>query len=366
MVAKRRSVLAPRFPFKNLVFQGGGVKAYVYHGALRVLDEYDILPQIERVAGTSAGALQATVLSFRLGIEETIDLYKTVDHAKIRSQRNADDDEGRAGILASGLKQVQGDLESVNRFLRRYGYYSNSYVKTWLDEAIAAQCDGNGRATFAEFRDRGFRDLYTVAANLTQQRLEVFAADTTPEVAVADAVLMSGSVPFFFEAVRFDGERLGRGDYYMDGGVLSNYPLTIFDDPRFEEASRHFVAGVNWETLGCQMFTPEDRSRRGSEITNIVGYAASVVESLGNMQNVAVEMRTVDSWRSISISNCGVSSLDFDIQPTDSDPRYVELVRSGEQATREYLDNYRLPTDRLAELKERLSNALGIGLAQWD
>ena len=48
------------YPFKNLVFQGGGVKGIAYGGALDVLDKKGILKNIIRVAGTSAGAINAT------------------------------------------------------------------------------------------------------------------------------------------------------------------------------------------------------------------------------------------------------------------------------------------------------------------
>ena len=42
--------------FKNLVFEGGGVKGIAYAGALQVLEQQTIMPDIKRVAGTSAGA----------------------------------------------------------------------------------------------------------------------------------------------------------------------------------------------------------------------------------------------------------------------------------------------------------------------
>lgn len=42
------------YPFKNLVFEGGGVKGIAYGGAVEVLEQSQITPQIERVAGTSA------------------------------------------------------------------------------------------------------------------------------------------------------------------------------------------------------------------------------------------------------------------------------------------------------------------------
>ena len=58
-----------RYPFRNLVFQGGGVKASAYHGALRVLEDEEILPQIERVAGASAGAVVAALLSMHLDVD---------------------------------------------------------------------------------------------------------------------------------------------------------------------------------------------------------------------------------------------------------------------------------------------------------
>jgi NTE family protein len=355
-----KSLLPPRYPFKNLVFQGGGIRAYAYHGALRVLEEYEVLPHIERVAGASAGALQATLLAFRLSAEDTIALYKTVDHAKIRNPEADEEPQHKSNRrLDLPLDRVRDNLSVGNRLLRKFGLYSNEYMHTWLEETIARHCQ-HGRATFAEFRTCGFRDLYIVAVNITRQRAEIFSADTTPEVAVADAVLMSATIPFYFEAVRFDGKTLGQGDYYIDGGALSNFPLTLFDDERFEKDSRHFTHGVNWETLGCRLFTPPDCSQAEPEINNILNYAENVIETMSKVQNVAVDMRAVDRWRSISLSDCCVSTTDFHVQPHESNPKYVEMIQGGELATREYLENYRLPTDRFADVKDKLADLFEI------
>lgn len=361
MVPNRKPLLSSRFPFKNLVFQGGGVKAYVYHGVLRVLDEQGILSQIERVAGTSAGALQAAMLCFRLSTAETIDLYKTVDYARIRSLRpSQDQDQPRTRPLEAQFERIRSNLDAGNRFIHNYGLYSINYLQDWLHHTIAAYCDGNGRATFADFRARGFRDLYTTSVNIIRHQAEIFSYETTPDVPVADAVVMSAAIPFFFEAVQFDGKSIGQGDYYIDGGALNNYPLTIFDDPRFEKDNKHFTYGINWETLGCQLFTPEDCSDRGTEIDNILQYAESVIETMSEAQKVAVDMRSVDRWRSMSISNCCVSTTDFDLKPEESNPKYTEMVKTGEQAAHNYLKNYRLPTDRFSEVKGKLADFLDI------
>ena len=345
----------PNYPFRNLVFQGGGVKAYVYHGVLTVLEENGILPQIKRVAGASAGAIQAALLSFRLNAAETIELYQTVDYSRITdldASRDLGLDPDRP--FEAQLGRIWGNLDAVERLIKRFGIYPNRYLLEWLQDTIAIYCEGNGRATFSDFRALGFRDLHIVVVNATRHRAEIFNADRTPEVSVADAVLMSGSIPFFFEAIKFDGKTIGQGDYYVDGGLLSNYPLTIFDHPKYQKDSRHFTYGVNWETLGCRLYTPPDCDQRNVPITNIINFAQNVVETIGEMQNVAIEQRTVDQLRSILLSNCCVATTDFQINPDPSDPKYVEMVTTGEDAAREYLQNYRLPTDWISELKDKV------------
>lgn len=44
-------------PNKNLVFEGGGFKGVAYGGVFEVLEQRQITPQIQSVAGTSAGAI---------------------------------------------------------------------------------------------------------------------------------------------------------------------------------------------------------------------------------------------------------------------------------------------------------------------
>ncbi len=364
-MTKRPMISLPSFssgyPFRNLVFQGGGVKAYGYHGVLRVLEEHGILKQIERVGGTSAGALQATLLSFRLSVEETIALYKSLDLTQVRSS-SANDEANRreTRLLEAQLGKVRGNLSAINRLIRRFGLYSNDYMRAWLEETIARQCDGDGRATFADFRARGFRDLYIVVVNVSRHRAEVFSAETTPNVAVADAVLMSGSIPFLFEAIQFDGQAIGQGDYYVDGGALSNFPINLFDAPEFAATSRHFTYGINWETLGCRLYTPEDCPQREEPITNLIHFAENLMETIGELQNTTINYRAADRLRSINVSNCCVSPIDFDIRPEMSDPRYRQMVESGEQAAREYLANYRLPTDRFADIKEKIAEFISV------
>ena len=60
------------YPFRNLVFEGGGVKGVAYIGALKVLEEKGILGQIQRIGETSAGAINAVLLALGYTGEEIL------------------------------------------------------------------------------------------------------------------------------------------------------------------------------------------------------------------------------------------------------------------------------------------------------
>jgi NTE family protein len=350
-----------KYPFKNLVFQGGGVKSFAYHGALRVLDEKKILQQIERVAGTSAGALVALLLSFRLDIEDTIELIKKIDYSKIPVVKKTSDPETPSpgvNIISRELDRLQGGMDAVNRLFRSYGWYASVNLSQILEDLIGSYCQGNSRATFADFESYGFRELHVIATNISKHQVADFSARTTPDVAVADALLMSASYPLYFEALRFDGSDFGQGDYYVDGGILNNYPLHIFDGPAFAEESRHYMHGVNWETLGCRLFTPRECPDLSRPITGLISYLDHLFDAIVEAQAIPFENSLIDQLRSISISNCCVGTTDVNIKPETSDPKYIELVNAGEAAAREYLEKYKLPTDKLYDLKARFADFL--------
>ena len=339
--------MAAKYPFKNLVFQGGGVKTFAYHGVVETLDAYGVLPQIERVAGTSAGAVMAACLGFRLSVQETLELFKQIDYSRVSLAAPDKDQKRIPGKLVRGelLDKVVSNVDSINRLLKHYGWYASDYPYQRLQEIIANYCHGNGRATFADFKANGFRDLYIVTTNLSKHRREVFSAETTPHVAVVDALLITQSVPLFFEGVQFNGKTLGSGDYYADGGVVENFPIHIFDDERYAQNSRRFFSGINWETLGARLYTPDNCSHRYRPVTGLLTYMENLLQTLVEAQIVAFENSRVDQLRSINISDCCVQATDFHIRPEDTDARYVELVNAGRTAALNYLNTFSLPGD---------------------
>lgn len=318
------------YPFRNLSLKGGGVRGIAYAGVLEVLEEEGILDQIQRVSGTSAGAITAMITAFRLPVPRVIDIFNTLTFSHVPQARVK---EVRRPVIAD-------ELVCSQRLLSDFGWFSSQYFYDWLQEVIAGQCEGNGRATFADFRARGFRDLYIVASNITRQRAEVFSAETHPDVAVADAVRMSMSIPLYFEALRFDGKSFGSGDLYVDGGVFDNFPIKYFDDQRFAHDSNWFVSGVNWETLGCYLYTPDGCEGEQKEIGNVFQFMTELMESYVVEYREGFFRRDLaEQMRTITISDQCVRATQFDI--TVDSPEYEMLIESGRAATREFLKNYR-------------------------
>ena len=143
----------------NLVFQGGGVKGIVYAGALRVLEEEEILPCVEQVAGTSAGAITATLVALGYTPKEIEDLLIPLDFEKF--------EDGRAG--------------GIFRIFRRYGFFRGDYFLEWM-RCRVGQKTGNAKTTFRELAERRedgepFLGLQLFTTDLTTGQIQRLSAE---------------------------------------------------------------------------------------------------------------------------------------------------------------------------------------------
>ena len=56
------------------MLEGGGIRGIAYGGALQELEARGVLARLERVGGTSAGAIQAVLLAVGYSAQEIIDV----------------------------------------------------------------------------------------------------------------------------------------------------------------------------------------------------------------------------------------------------------------------------------------------------
>ena len=247
----RIPVSAQQVKYKNLVMEGAGVKGFAYAGALQVLDSLQLLKDIERVGGTSAGAIQAILLAVGYTPAEIMDIATGIPLKKFND-----------GAWFFGI--------GLHRLKKHYGYFKGDRILKWIEELIAAKT-GNGNITFGELHrlsgTNGYKDLYITGTDLTWQRLVIFSHEQFPGMCIKHAVRISLSIPFYYKPVFIDDngkladETAGQEGIHVmvDGGVLSNYPLFLFDSTRY---TGNHAAGENRyienpETLGLLMERPD-------------------------------------------------------------------------------------------------------------
>ncbi len=196
------------YPFKNLIFEGGGVKGVAYVGALQELETRQIMSQIKRVGGTSAGAINAVLLSIGFTLKETQKILMTLDFNNF-------------------MDDSWGIVRDTNRLISEFGWYKGDFFKEWIG-ALIREKTGNENSTFNDLNNQDCLDLYLIGTNLSTGFSEVFSVEHTPRMRVADAVRISMSIPLFFASVR-----TMRNDNYVDGGVFNNYPIKLFDREKY-------------------------------------------------------------------------------------------------------------------------------------
>ncbi len=338
------------YPFKNLVFRGGGILGIAYLGALRVLDsdEYDILKQIKRVSGASAGAITALVTSISTSAQEIKNLADSLDFSKVPDKK-ADQAGTDHKIAAEFLGSAIDDLACIRRLIKQYGWYTSDYFYNWLKNTIDGQFQKNekvsadikakkGLQTFSDFQKAGFRDLYVSVTNITKHTNEIFSHETKPEMPVANAVRMSMSIPLYFESIDYEG------DHYADGGTVNNYPMEVFDNKKYVENNKNFFDGVNWETFGCHLFTPENAGKKEKK-DNLVHYIEDLFLTLLKVQIIEFNKTPNLQKRSAKINDLGISPVNFDIVADKDDPMrlpepktdYDRLYHSGYNGMMTYL-----------------------------
>ena len=342
--------------YRNLVFKGGGVRGIAYIGALKYLYEHGLMRSVERTAGTSVGAITATVVALNFDSFESI--KKTSDSLEYRKIPSGDDDlpeiQEDAGTEEGGIfhrlatkarsTSVARNLKCSMRLVQEKGWYSSEYLYAWMRDIIASQFSvKKDFYTFRDFRDasihleqREFFDLHLTGSDISNRTSRVFSFETTPDMEVALAVRISMSIPLFFEAVPFQYPGTEATQLYADGGIMWNYPIGMFDDERY---GRRIVKGLNEETLGFFLFTAPDRTKDSKEIKSIVDYVGALFESLLLVQEQLVLSSEKNIGRTIFIDDEGVPMTDFDISPGDAN--YLKLFESGYAATAEYFSNRR-------------------------
>lgn len=256
---------APPPPVREITFSGGGGKGMALAGAVKALQENDVLKDAKVITGASVGSMTAALVA--AGI--TADEFTEIANAQETTDRIVEGTGGtKGGLLKRAIanKKNTGDaspltgqgLENVVREVidatlnKRMQEYKDDCEKSGkkvdpnvsrISQILALNKDG---ATFMDMRQLSavipaiketvITGTYTTELGTSDKESEkgfknenesgqlyVFSADSEPKLPVAIAVHASASFPAAFKPVDI---KLASGltVRFIDGGVMNNTP----------------------------------------------------------------------------------------------------------------------------------------------
>jgi NTE family protein len=321
----------------DAVWEGGGVKGIAFAGALAAAERDAGVKEWVNVAGTSAGSIVAAFLVAGYDAPALQKILAGAHYARFA-------DCGPGGMWLGGI---------WNAVARLRGMAPGKYFLEWMGEQLAASPLakelGRTELTFADVRRRdlppkedipGITDekyeraqyrLHVIGSDITTGRMIIlpddlpgyedehgkpFDKDSFP---IVDAVRMSMSYPFLFTPVRLHRE--GKPVYVVDGGLLSNFPIWLFDSPNPKRPTWGFRLhpGANVEEGLPYRKVPRPL------------WAVPLLKAMFSAATEAwdrEQMEQVVSARTVSIPTHAISTTDFALSKAEAN----DLYGWGEQA----------------------------------
>lgn len=240
------------------------------------------------------------------------EMMRSIDYPKFLDRNLI----GHVPLIGGGLSLLLSD-----------GVYRGAYLEQLLGGLLADL----GVHTFGDLRtgeapEQFAWSLVVTASDLSRRRLVRIPWDLDSygihpdDFSVARAVHASSAIPFVFEPVRV------RGATWVDGGLLSNFPVALFDRTDAEP---------RWPTFGIRLSarpgTPPTRPVQGP-----VSLGIAAIETLVSNQDNAYIDDPCTVRRTIFVPAHDVSPIDFDITAEQREALY----QRGFQAGQKFLANW--------------------------
>jgi predicted acylesterase/phospholipase RssA len=183
---------------KNIVFSGGGHTLYQSLGIIQTLEKNDIwkIENIEKIYGTSAGALLGAILCLKFDWDTLNDYF-----------------------LNRPWHDVYNiDINTIFALFSKKGFFNRNQVELSFKPLLHAK-DLRLDITLKEFYEYSNIELHIFTFDVNYFKLEDISYKTNPDISLITALYMSSALPIMFSPVCINDK------CYIDGGVVTNYPL---------------------------------------------------------------------------------------------------------------------------------------------
>jgi len=188
----------------NLSFSGGGFRGLAFLGCVKALQEKELVHSVKSFAGTSVGAIIATLLV--AGADYNYLKEVSLGACNFFSNYKLD--------FLSMIKRG-----SVNQLRSTFGVYKTDDLREYIKKCLQNVLQIDYDITFDELYSRNQVDLIITASCLETSTPFYFSHKTTKDTPVSEAVAISCSIPFLFNKNIYDNKTL------VDGCLIEKLPM---------------------------------------------------------------------------------------------------------------------------------------------
>jgi tetratricopeptide (TPR) repeat protein/ankyrin repeat protein/predicted acylesterase/phospholipase RssA len=270
--------------YENLVFQSSGDKSSACVGGLKYLHEKNLLKDIQRVAGTSSGAITALLVATNTPVDELEEVLTSINltlfldpSLSSKSLEEACKESTHIERLKTAYLSIQEGAHPKELAYNLYiaGIFSEEKLIHWLEEKIYEKTM-IPNCTFRELREKLVKEnrgkhLHIFATKVGTQKEPVrFNSEDKrwDDLVISHAIFASLLVPWVYSPhiLRFKDRHTGsvyeRTDLgsYVDGGLVCHFPIDAFDEKRYQQTEnkdkqQSQEAQFNRHTLGFSFKT---------------------------------------------------------------------------------------------------------------
>ena len=206
----------------NLSFSGGGFKGAAFLGCVKALKQHNLLDNVKCVAGSSAGALVATLIACKAE-------YVFMKKCTMKTLQHFDKYRFSWYHVFKNAQNVSKD----------YGVFQTEELQKIFTAYVQEASNLKGRITFKSLYELTQIKLIITATSLDSKTPFYFNYETTPNTEISEALTISVNIPLLFAAKKYNNERM------VDGCIIEHLPMECWKDVEIENTMAFLVKSRN-------------------------------------------------------------------------------------------------------------------------
>ena len=286
---------------KHVILSGGGIKGITMLGVMHYLSKRKIInfDCVSSIAGSSVGALIGSLISIGYSPYQLYHEYKVMNFGSLLEP-------------------------NISNLFKYYGLDTGYKLVAYIHKMFKGR-GLNENITFQQHFETTGIHLILTGTNVNLRKTEYFDYVHTPNTKVSDAIRISLSFPFYFTSPKF------KECYYVDGGVLDNFPIHLFHNAPSHEILAIKIKKVRDQTLST---SPVNIPQINDFETWLYSLVCCFLEEIEYLK--ATTNHTTYFHSTIFVEETEVAIMDLNI----SEERYEKLFQKGIETAKEYINTF--------------------------